>query len=156
MNLERKGDVMVEKVVSTECSSKHYVAEACMFWCFDDRLWKLRKNVIKALGFTNVDYVQVAGACKDLAGDDLGAKEFLLRQIDVSVKLHGTKCIILVMHIDCGACGGSKAFADADAEWKNHAEVLEKAAEVVKNKFPQLQIDKYIADFEGLHRVLSQ
>ncbi len=145
---------MVKKnVVSCECSREHYAADACMFWCFDDRLWKLRKNSIKALGFKNIDYVQVAGACKDIAGDDIGAKEFLLKQIDISIRLHGCKRVVLVMHIDCGACGGSKAFKDIDEEWAHHSSVLLKAAEVVNERFPDIEIDKYVADFNGLHLV---
>lgn len=145
---------MVEQVVDFECSHEHYVADACIFWCIDDRLWKLRKNSIKKLGFRNIDCVQVAGACKDLAGDDRGAKEFLLKQVDISIRLHGCKRVVLVMHIDCGACGGSKAFKDADEEWTSHAWILLKAAEIVKDRFPQVQVDKYIADFKGLHKVL--
>ena len=147
---------MTERVVSLESPQEHYVAYACMFWCFDDRLWKLRKQFIKALGFTNIDYVQVAGASKDLAGEDFGAKEYLIRQIDASVKLHGSKCVILVMHIDCGACGGSKSFENVDAEWRHHVKVLTKAAGVVSERFPQLQVDRYVADFQGLHRILPQ
>ena len=147
---------MSKKVVSLECSQGHYVADACIFWCLDDRLWKLRKNSIKELGFKNIDCVQVAGPCKDLAGEDRGAREFLLKQIGISIELHGCKRVVLVIHIDCGACGGSKAFKDIDDEWTHHVWTLARAAEVVQNRFPQIPIDKYVADFEGLHHILPQ
>jgi hypothetical protein len=148
--------VMTEQVLTLESPQDKYVASATMFWCFDDRLWKLRKNFIRALGFKHIDFVQVAGACNDLAGDDLGPREYLLRQIGISIEKHGSKCVMLVMHIDCAACDGSNAFEDIDAEWQHHIGILAKAAAVVKERFSHLQVDEYVADFKGLHRILPQ
>lgn len=141
----------MEKVLSWESSKDHYHAHACIFWCFDDRLWKLRNEFIKKKGFKHVDLVQVAGGAKALAEEGTPAQRFLLDQAAASVRLHGTDLFIPTLHVDCGAMGGSKAFGTRSVENEHHRAALEKIEEVLKREFPQVRVERYIPDFDGLY-----
>ena len=144
---------MTDKVLSLESPQDHYHANACILWCFDDRLWKLRKEFIKKRGFKHVDVVQVAGGAKALAEEGTPAQRFLLDQIAASIRLHGTTLVIPTLHIDCGAMGGSKAFGPRSAEDEHHRAILDKVDAVLKREFPQATVERYIPDFDGLHKV---
>jgi carbonic anhydrase len=84
------------------------------------------------------DEISVAGAIKDLLGE---ARDFLLKQIDISTRLHGINRVILVAHEDCGAYGGKRAFSSDEAEFSKHKEDLAKAKEIILTKFPDLEVD---------------
>jgi len=152
---------MSEHVLSLECPKDHYDSDGgCLFWCIDDRYWKLRKEFIKQRGIKNIDIVQVAGGAKGFADEASGARGFLLEQLKISIRLHHTKAVILVLHMDCGAYGGSKAFEnDHDVEFRHHQEELVKAWRFLKEElpekdFPGLTVELYIADFNGLNRIM--
>lgn len=52
---------MTETILPFKSPHEEYTADALIFYCFDDRLWRLRKALIKERGFQNVDLVQLAG-----------------------------------------------------------------------------------------------
>lgn len=56
----------------------------------------------------------MAGGAKSLASPEHEAdREFLLAQVEKSIRLHGTDRVILMLHSDCGAYGGlHKIFGD--------------------------------------------
>jgi carbonic anhydrase len=149
----------MEKVFSFESSPEHYHADACVVWCFDDRFYKLLKAFGKAKGAKHIDLVKVAGGAKGLAvpanaaPTDLAARDFLLAQIKASIRLHGTKRIILMTHRDCGAYGGSAAFADSDAERAAHAAQLAAARDFVASELPDVIVESLFADWDGLYAI---
>ena len=141
-----------------ESSKEHYAANACVVWCFDDRFYKLLKAFGKQEGFAHIDLVKIAGGAKALAGNASSDRDFVLNQIKTSVRLHGAKRIILMLHRDCGAYGGSKSFADADAEKVELSKQLYQAQELVKKELADvggLSVDIYFAEFDGLYAVNS-
>jgi hypothetical protein len=144
---------MPEPVIKFDSPKDHYTADACVVWCFDDRFYKLLKVFGKQENFKNIDLVKVAGGAKALAGTASPDRDFLLGQIKASIRLHGTKRIILMLHRDCGAYGGSKAFGDAEAERCHYSDQLEMARQFVKNEIPDVSVDTYFADFDGLYRI---
>jgi carbonic anhydrase len=99
----------MEKVFSFDSPHEYYTADACVVWCFDDRFYKLLKAFGKSKGAKHIDLVKVAGGAKALGvptngpSPDRAARDFLLAQIKTSIRLHGTKRIILMTHRDCGA-----------------------------------------------------
>ncbi len=107
--------------------------------------------VSSAKGFKNFDLVKIAGGAKALAGDASPERDFVLSQIKTSVRLHGTKRIVLMLHRDCGAYGGSKSFENADGEVTSHAERLVAAKKFLNNEVPGVPVDIYFADFDGLY-----
>ena len=97
----------MKQIFSCSCSAEHYSADACVIWCFDDRFSNTLTRYSAHQGWHNFDLVKVAGGAKDLASPDSeSSREFLLDQIDKSIKLHHPKKIVLMMHKDCGACNG--------------------------------------------------
>lgn len=144
-------NIATEPVVKFDSPKEHYTANACVVWCFDDRFYKLLKAFGKQEGFGHIDLVKVAGGAKALAGDASPERDFLLGQIKASVRLHGTSHIILMLHRDCGAYGGSGHFPDADAEKKELMHQLRVAQDFVKKEFPGLIVDASFADFDGLY-----
>jgi carbonic anhydrase len=118
----------MKRVISFDLQKGHYTADACVVWCFDDRFYKLLKAFGKQEGFKNIDLVKIAGGAKALAsagvessnGGSNPDRDFVLGQIKTSMRLHGTKRVMLMVHRDCGGYGGSAAFADAAMEQAHH------------------------------------
>jgi hypothetical protein len=144
-------------LVKYESSREHYDAEACIFWCFDARFAELYNTFLKERGFSGskIDVVKGAGGAQPLAGDAGPDRDVAASQLAKSIKLHHTTRVILMVHIDCGGYGGSKAFDDDhQAEWSHHEAELKKAADGVRAKFPEIkEIECWIADFDGSHRI---
>jgi carbonic anhydrase len=139
-----------------ESQKEHYTADACVVWCFDDRFYKLLKAFGKQEGFGPIDLVKIAGAAKALAGDASPARDFVLNQINLSIQLHGTQRVILMLHRDCGGYGGSKNFADAGAERDELVHQLHQAQDFVKKELADvdgLVVNAVFADFDGLYKI---
>lgn len=108
---------------------------ALLVSCIDFRVQPLveawaRQN----LGPKNYDRVALAGGVKDFSA--------IMSQIDLSVKLHGVKKIILMNHEDCGAYGES-------GTEENHRQDLLSAAQTVKSKYPDLTVETYFVHLDG-------
>lgn len=101
---------------------------------------------------TNPDTIRVAGSAKNLSSPEKEMdREFVLEQFRKSMRLHGTKRAILTVHSDCGAYGGIAAFHhDAKAEAAHHRQELIRAAEIVRQAIPELEVRGYFLNFEGI------
>lgn len=123
-----------------------HAARALVIQCIDYRFQSAVRRFLLNRGLKNkYDLVSLAGSAKDLLGKD---KSFILKQIEISSRLHGIKEIYLVHHLDCGAYGGSKAFKDLKAEIKRHKSDLFQAKKIIHNKFPRLRVVKALAYFQ--------
>ncbi len=142
----------MKKVFHFDAPRQKYHCDAAVIWCFDNRFELGFRKFLKRIGVTNSDPVKIAGGAKCLASPDLETeRQFVLEQIRKSMRLHGTKRVILMLHSDCGAYGGLAGFggsADLEAE-RLHAE-LRLAASNLRHAIPGLQIDAYFVDFEGI------
>lgn len=130
---------------------EHYEAGVCIVWCYDDRVKAALALALKS--YKHYDLVCQAGGAKGLAkeGPD---RDFLLKQIETSIRLHYTKKIVISNHSDCGAYGGLKAFDnDPVKEMAFHDDELKKIKEFLKNKFPQTEIQALYVDFEKIYEV---
>ena len=148
----------MEPLVKFESQKEHYTADACVVWCFDDRFYKLLKAFGKQEGFVHIDLVKIAGGAKALASIEGASldRDFVLNQVKTSARLHGTKRVVLMLHRDCGAYGGSKSFAGADAEKAELTKQLHQAQDLVKKELHDvdgLMVDVCFADFDGLYKV---
>jgi carbonic anhydrase len=126
-------------------------------WCYDDRFYKLLKAFGKQEGFTHIDLVKIAGGAKALAGEASPDRDFVLNQIKTSVRLHGTKRVVLMLHRDCGAYGGSKSFADTNVEKEELVKQLHQVQDFVKKELPDvdgLVVEIYFGDFDGLYKIV--
>lgn len=115
--------------------------------CID---FRLGKAINAYLGKTNhlgdCDIVSVAGAAKDLVSPAADAsRDFILRQIDISKRLHNISRVILMNHTDCGAYGGRKAFASSEEEKNAHLGDMQKAQEYILTRHPDLSVKFVLA-----------
>ena len=95
------------------------------------------------------DEVALAGAIKALAYDpESGESQTLLKQIELSSKLHSIDTLILMNHTDCGGYGGRSAFDSPEAEREKHTADMHKVSDLLKEKFPNLDIKTVLADIQ--------
>lgn len=119
----------------------HY-CQALVLACIDFRFitglanWLKNQNLEK-----DYDLITIAGSAKNLASpQNENEKEFILKQIEISNRLHQIKKVILVNHQDCGAYGGSAAFGSLKEEFEFHQEELMRGKEKILEGFPNLTI----------------
>lgn len=142
----------MKKVFHFNASRESYHCDAAVIWCFDHRFDLGFRKFLKRLGVVYADPVKVAGGAKLLASPDHESdRDFVIEQIRKSVHLHGTTRVILMTHSDCGAYGGLAAFrGDSAAEAGYHQRELTRAAANLKAAIPEIDVEGYFVDFEGI------
>jgi carbonic anhydrase len=142
----------MEKVFHFDAPREKYQCGAAVVCCFDNRFDLGFRKFLKREGFLNTDPIKVAGGAKCLASPDHESdREFVLEQIRKSIRLHLTHRVILMLHSDCGAYGGLEAFkGDARAEAEHHEQELHLAARNLRKALPEIEVDAYFVDFEGV------
>jgi carbonic anhydrase len=146
----------MEKVFHFDSPREKYHCDAAIVWCFDNRFNLGFSKFLKRIGVANADPIKVAGGAKCLASPELERdREFVLEQIRKSIRLHGTRRVILMLHSDCGAYGGLAGGFDGDArkEAEHHDAELRLAAANLLREIPSVQVDPYFVDFEGVWSV---
>jgi carbonic anhydrase len=124
--------------------------EALVIHCIDFRFWQaLHENIKKELKIENFDIISLAGGAKNLSSPfERHMLDTILKNAEISGRLHHIKKVILVNHMDCGAYGGSAKFENLEAEIEFHKSELEKAAVVISEKFPNIEIVKMFAYYQ--------
>jgi carbonic anhydrase len=143
----------MKKVFHFDAPREKYQCDAAILWCFDNRFELGFRKFLKRVGVANSDPIKVAGGAKCLASPDHESeREFVLEQIRKSIRLHGTRRAILMVHSDCGAYGGlAGGFGgDARVEAEHHHAELRRAAENLQKAIPGVEVDAYFVDFEGV------
>jgi carbonic anhydrase len=142
----------VKKVFHFDAPSEWYACDAAIVCCFDSRFDVGFSKFLKRMGIVQADPIRIAGGAKVLVAPDRESdREFVLEQIRSSIRLHGTRRVILVLHSDCGAYGRLARFqGDAAAEAAHHAAELHRAAANLKAAIPGIEVQGYFADFEGI------
>jgi hypothetical protein len=143
----------MRKVFHFEAPREKYQCDAAIVWCFDNRFDTGFRKFLKRSGIINTDPIKIAGGAKSLASPDHeNDRQFLLQQIQKSIALHGTKCVVLMVHSDCGAYGGlAGAFGgDSQAEAQFLADELRRAGTYLREQIPDIDVAGYFVDFEGV------
>jgi carbonic anhydrase len=129
----------------------HRAPQAVILCCFDPRLHgdEETKSIFKeALAKKDIHYyvpLILAGGAKNLSDPKKEAyRETVIDNIETTINLHGTKIVILCNHIDCGGYGYSTRFKSLEEEKQFHQNELKKAAEVVKKRFPEMEVKTII------------
>jgi hypothetical protein len=143
----------MQKVYHFDSPREKYHCDAAIIWCFDNRFDLGFRKFLKRRGIFNSDPIKIAGGAKSLASPEQeGDRDFLLDQIRKSIRLHGTKHVVLMLHSDCGAYGGLAAFGNnAQNEAEHHDRELRKAAQSLRNAIPAVEISGYFVNFEGVY-----
>ena len=110
------------------------------------RKWLLEKENLDG----DFDLISVAGACKDLAGDESGPPgRYILNQVLLSKKLHHVKEVILINHQNCGAYGDRVVSGSAE-ELAIHRADLEKAKSLICQASPDLTVRACFVKLDGV------
>ncbi|MDP3794693.1 MAG: hypothetical protein Q8R13_02065 [bacterium] len=143
-------------IFSHETPLAHYTAQAFVLRCFDDRFFKTFKNFLKSEGLTQLDPESVAGGAKVIASPEKAEdRDFMLRELEKSIRLHHTARVMLFTHHDCGAYGGLARFGgDKEAEFAFHREEHRKAREIIAERFPEVTAETYFIDGQGVIRTI--
>ena len=112
-----------------------HTCDALIVSCIDFRFQKYIRNWLDT-NFENktFDYVGYAGGSKDI--------DTIMKQLDISVRLHEIKQVVLMNHEECGAYG-------QESTPENHARDLKKAKEVILAQYPHLSVDLYYLHLDG-------
>lgn len=143
----------MEKVFHFDAPRDQYQSDAAVVCCFDNRFDLGFRKFLKRIGIVNADPIKIAGGAKCLASPDVETdRAFVLDQIRLSIRLHATERVILMLHSDCGAYGGLNGGFQGDtrAEAEHHQAELRRAAATLRQAIPGLEIQGYFVDFEGV------
>ena len=143
----------MKKIFHFDVPREQYECDAAVVWCFDNRFDLGLRKFLKRIGVGYSDVIKVAGGAKCLASpENESERGFILEQIRKSMRLHATKKVILMVHSDCGAYGGlNGAFrGDAQAEAAHHEKELQAAAARLREALPELEVQGYFMDFDGI------
>ena len=131
----------------------HYQAEAFTVRCVDDRFWKVFKEFLKSKNYPHIDPKSPAGGLKVFSSPEFETdREFFVREIEKSIKLHSIRKVMPFSHTDCGVYGGLAKFGgDKDIEFAFHLEEHKKARAYLAEKFPVVfLIETYFIDENGI------
>jgi hypothetical protein len=146
----------MKKVFHFDAPREKYHCDAAILWCFDNRFELGFRKFLKRIGVVNSDPIKIAGGAKCMASPDRESdREFVLEQIRRSMRLHGTRRVILMLHSDCGAYGGLAGGFQGDtrAEAEHHNAELQRAAANLRKALPGVEVLAYFVDFEGIWEV---
>jgi len=100
----------------------------------------------KLLG--DCDEISLAGAGKELVDGYQIIKEFLLKNIKISLKLHESRRVFLLHHSQCGAYAASYSFATPAAEKAKQLADMRIAEKLIKERFPEMEVLKFWAELQ--------
>jgi len=118
-----------------------HICDALVVTCIDFRFQKfIEKWLDKTMENKTFDHVGYAGSTKDL--------NTIIKQLDISVKLHHIHQVILIHHEDCGAYGKKSTHDKHEAD-------LQKARTVINAIYPDLQVDLYYLHLDGKFEIIK-
>lgn len=118
-----------------------HACEAAIVTCIDFRFQSFINKWI-AENFTDRSYdrISVAGGVFDL--------DYVLKQVEISKRLHHIQKVVLINHEDCGAYG------EADTP-KKHVEDLKNAYKEIETKYPDITTQTYYLHLDGTFELIS-
>ncbi|MBI2019737.1 hypothetical protein HYS95_03680 [Candidatus Daviesbacteria bacterium] len=115
--------------------------EAVVITCIDFRFQEYINNWIAGkFSPKTFDRVAWAGGIKDSEG--------ILKQIEISKRLHHIKKAVLINHEDCGAYGETGTA-------QKHAEDLKNASVKIKEQYPDLEVETYYLHLDGTFELIA-
>src|SRR6266852_4561358 len=131
----------MRKVFHFDSPREKYHCDALVVGCFDNRFETASRKLLKRIGVVQPDPIKIAGGAKALASpDEEFHRQFVLDQIQKSIRLHGTGRVILMLHSDCGAYGGlaGRFQGDSTAEADHYRAEFQRAEKFLNDTIPTL------------------
>jgi hypothetical protein len=136
----------MEKVFHFDCPQEVYQADACVISCFDARFDLMVRKFLKRRGIQTYDHIKIPGSAKSLAAPEReGDRDFVLRMIRTSIRLHRPDRLLILAHADCGAYQGIPTGIVV-------SDVVQAAAVVLAAE-PSLAVECYFTDFDGVYKI---
>jgi len=134
-------------------------ADTFLVSCIDPRLTDDTTFYFSALGRTDrYSEMRIAGAALAALEEHNAAwSRALFDNLAASRQLHGIRTVTFLNHRDCGAMhlwAGRRLSADPADELRVHGEVLNRAAEAVRARHPDLQVEIKLMELDSSVRVL--
>lgn len=134
-------------------------ADTFLVSCIDPRLTDDTTFYFAALGRTDrYSEMRIAGgALAALEEHNAAWSRTLFDNLAASRQLHGIRTVTFLNHRDCGAMhlwAGRKLSADPAEELRVHGEVLNRAAEAVRARHPDLLVEIKLMELDSSVRVL--
>jgi len=118
-----------------------HTCDAFVVACIDFRFQKyIKKWLEENFQDKTYDYVGFAGSTKNL--------DIIMNQLDISVRLHHIKEVVLIHHEECGAYG-------AESTHDRHAADLNKAKKTILKKYPTLSVELFYLHLDGEFEVIK-
>jgi carbonic anhydrase len=137
----------MDKLFHFDSQQEVYTADACVISCFDARFDVAIRKFLKRRGIVTFDHIKIPGSAKSLAAPECPEdRDFVLRMIRTSIRLHQPRRVLILAHQDCGAYPGVAVDVVA-------GDVV-RAAGVILASEPSLAVECFFADFDGIYRVV--
>ncbi len=136
----------MEKLFHFDSPRESYRADACVITCFDARFDLAVRKFLKRRGVVTFDHVKIPGGVKSLAAPECDTdRDFVLRMVRTSMRLHGSERVLMVAHAECGAYpGASMEAVIADTV---------RAAEFLRASETTVEVESYFGDFDGVYSI---
>jgi hypothetical protein len=119
-------------------------ADVFVVSCIDPRFTRQHAAYLAELGGTDrYSELRIPGAALALADEAAPAATVLLDSLAASRQLHGVRAVLFLNHRDCGAVGiwaGRNLTADRAEETRVHADLVARAARIIRARHPDLAI----------------
>jgi carbonic anhydrase len=113
--------------------------------CVDFRFWPHAVDFVKNdLGIAEFDFKTAAGTSKPINSGHYNVRKWVMETVELLMKKHGVKRIILFTHFDCAAYGGHDAFISSEHELNHLMEEVRTAMRALGNEFVGLQTEGYV------------
>ena len=138
---------------STAVAAGH--TEALLLSCMDFRLMDEIEHYMSSERKlkNNYDHIVLAGAALGATTDKFPAwNQTFWQHLDVAIKLHNIKKVIVMDHRDCGAYKvilGEDFSQNPKKETAAHTEQLQKLEKKVKEKYPELEVELLLMALDG-------
>lgn len=137
---------VLQKILHFDSPVEVYTADACVMTCFDARFDAAIRKFLKRREIALFDQVKIPGSAKALGAPDSEAdRDFAMRMVRTSIRLHHPSRFLLIGHNDCGAYPGMPPEVVA-------ADLLQ-AALFLRAAEPAIPVETYFADFDGIYEI---
>ena len=128
--------------------------DALLLSCMDYRLVDETERYMTNRGLRDkYDHIILAGASLGATTDKYPSwNQTFWDHLDVAIKLHSIKKVIILDHRDCGAYKvilGEDFSKDPVKEKLVHTDKLSALANIIKSKYPELEIELHLMDLFG-------
>jgi hypothetical protein len=136
----------MQKLFHFDCAQEVYQADACIISCFDARFDLAVRKFLRRRAILTCDQIKIPGSAKSLAAPDTeGDRDFVLRLVRTSMRLHRPARVWMFAHRDCGAYPGIPV--------ETQTSDLLTAAQVLQSAEPTLAVQCFFCDFDGVYGV---